>query len=507
MKQKMKKYISLLIVLLTITWSGCKKDYLELSNSPNSPQQVNPNQVLSGALGITASILNGYIRSSAGTVTDANYTMYANWVGYLSWSTNFQPNVTLLQYAFTNSNYDVWSRLYLNISNYQEFGRLSTNPNNQAIAKIMIALDFQQLVDNYNDVPYTNSMKGTENLTPTYDKGSAIYDDLIIQLDAAIKMIQAAPTGTATPAAGDVMFQGNMTNWIKFANTLKLRIALRQSNLSAKQGALKTAISATEALGYLGTGNPATVNPGYANSDSNGGQQSPLFYTYGTTQAGGSQDYRSRYIANQYGINFYTSHVDPRDTLVYNLNDEDKLVGTFLGQTSTTPANQTPSRLGPGALKGATMDAVIMSAAEVLFLQAEAASTGLISGTAATLYAQGVLASFKDDLVPNADAAAVAYLALPQNSFPLGGSLAAQQKAIIVQKWAALNPYGAFEAFNELRRTGYPDDIPLSVYPGTNPPNQIARILYPTVEYQTNAINVAAQGPIDKYTSKIFWAK
>lgn len=510
MKTAMKKHISLFLILLAISWSGCKKDYLELSNNPNSPVAVTPGLLLSGALKTTAGIVNGGVLDPAISTTiptDATYTMYASWIGYLNWSTGFQPNVNILQYAFTNANFDVWSRLYLNLSNYNALAASTTEPNFLAIAKIMTAFDFQQLVDNYNNVPYTDTFKGTANLNPKYDKGSAIYDDLIKQLDAAIAIIQAAPATAINPGKSDIMYQGVMTDWIKFANTLKLRIAIRQSNLSAKQAALKTAISATEALGYIGTANGATVNPGYVSADANGGQQSPLYALYGFTQSGNPQPFRNRYMANQYAINFYTSHADPRATLVYGVNGDGILVGNYFGETVTNPAGLEVSRLGPGALKGPTMDATILSSAESLFLQAEAASTGLISGSAADLYNAAITASFVDDLVPNATAAAAIYYARPDVAYPVGGSAAQQQKAIIVQKWAALNPYGAFEAFNEFRRTGYPDDNPLSAYPGTNAPNQIARILYPTIEYQTNATNVAAEGNIDKFTSKIFWAK
>jgi len=507
----MKKYISLLIILLTIATGGCKKDFLELSDNPNSPVAVTPGLLLSGALKTTASIVNGNILDPAISLTvptDANYTMYANWIGYLNWSTGFQPNVNLLQYAFTNANYDVWSRLYLNLSNYNALAKSTTEPNYLAIAKIMTVFDFQQLVDNYNNVPYTTALAGTDNLNPTYEKGTVIYDDLIKQLDAAILMIQSAPASAANPGATDIMYQGVMTNWIIFANTLKLKIAVRQSNLTAKQAALKTAVAATEALLYINNAvTAATVNPGYVNNDANGGQASPLYAAYAFSQSGASSPYRSRYMANQYAIDFYVSHADPRATLVYGVNSSGNLVGNYLGQTNTNPAGLAVSRLGSGALKGPTMDAVILSAAESLFLQAEAASTGLISGNPKVLYDAGIAASFVDDLVPDAATAAATYAAQPSVAYPVGGSAAAQQKAIIVQKWAALNPYGAFEAFNEFRRTGYPDDIPLSVYPGNNAPNQITRILYPTIEYQTNAANVAAEGNIDKFTSKIFWAK
>jgi len=150
-----------------------------------------------------------------------------------------------------------------------------------------------------------------------------------------------------------------------------------------------------------------------------------------------------------------------------------------------------------------------MSGSEGLFLQAEALQFGYITdpsktsaGTPAALYNAGVTASFTY-LGVSGDAANY----LTQNPYPTGGTAAQQQEAIINEKWKSLAVYGALEAFNELRRTGFPKDVPLSVYPGANPPNQVTRIPYPSVEYSTNSDVVAKEGNISVFTSKIFWAK
>ena len=127
----------------------------------------------------------------------------------------------------------------------------------------MTVFDYQQLVDNYNNVPYSQALQGTKKSNPAYDNGSAIYDDLLKQLDAAIALIQGAPTTDANPGVADIMYGGNMTNWLKFANTLKLRLALRQSNVAAKTAALKAAVAATASLGYIDASISALVNPGY----------------------------------------------------------------------------------------------------------------------------------------------------------------------------------------------------------------------------------------------------
>jgi hypothetical protein len=426
----------------------------------------------------------------------------------------------------------VWTNYYINISNFNALSGSGAGPNYTAIAKIMTVFDYEALVDNYNNVPYSQALQGTGNLTPVYDNGTAIYDDLMKQLDAAIVLIQGAPASSLVPGAGDIVFNGTMSSWLKFANTLKLKLAIRQTNISAKTTALTAAVQATQTIGYLGA-IAAVANPGYLNSDSFGGQQSPMYLSYGVNAAGAALGSNPTYQANAYGAHYYGSNNDPRLTAVYSATTTanaaattgllDGDIETYNGVTvvaspfgdgtppngiippGTTRTNLSPSKFGPGVLKSPTQNANILSSAEGYFLQAEGAARGYITGTAATLYNAGITASFVDDNLSAAQAAT--YYAQAQIVYPAAAPLETQIKAIIVQKWAALNLYGAFEAFNEYRRTGYPSDIPLSITPGANAPNQVTRIPYPNIEYSTNATNVAAQGTIGIFTSKIFWAK
>jgi len=514
----MKKYISIMFLTLAIAGSSCKKDYLDLTVNPNVPSTSSPNLLLSGSL-----------KNSAGFVNSGSYVMYAAWVGHLSQSTGFQPFVALEQYQFTTSSYDAWTAPYLNIANYTALQASTPEPYYQAIAKIMKAYMYQGLVDNYNNIPYTTAIQGTGNLNPTYDSGSAVYDDLLKQLDDAMTLISGATPAALNPAGSDIMFGGNMTKWAKFANTLKLRIALRQSN-TTKTAALKAAVAATSAVGYIDASFDARVQPGYINSDASGGQQSPLWLYYGLAQGGGAQPGNAQYQANSFLADYLGSHADPRLGRIFSYSPTthvstttgllpgasiniqpgttDAVVSTTFGDsqppTGTIDGKTggiTPSKVGPGILKSATMPAIVMSSAEALFLQAEAANTGYITGDAQALYNAGVLASFTDlgAVLPAAYLAAGGTYAWPATA-------TAQETAIITQKWIALAISGSFEAFNEERRTGIPN-VPTSIYPGANAPNQVARIFYPFVEYATNSANVGAQGTIDKFTSKIFWAK
>lgn len=488
----MKKYLSIILMGVVIAGSSCKKTYLdELTNNPNTPSVAAPGLLLSGALKSTADIVNG-----------TTLRQYGGYLNYLSRSTGYQVFANFDQYQFTTNDFDIWSPTYLNLSNYKALIDANISANYTAIAKIMTVYDFQIVVDSYNNVPYTEALQGTKNLNPKYDKGAAIYADLPKQLDAAIALI-AGGAASANPGNGDIMFKGDMTKWTKFANSLKLRIALRLVNVDPAGG--KTIATGLTADKMLDGTVAASLNPGYTNSDANGGQQSPLWQNWGTTQAGAGTLGNQQYQANTDFINFLTNNNDPRLTKVYAPNGDGNVIGSYFGGTATVPANKTASKFGPGVLKAATMDAYILSSAEALFEQAEAAARGYTTGDAQALYNAAITASFTDEGLTAAQA--TTYYSQAAIAYPTGGSLEDKIKAIITQKWAALNPYGVLEAYNDLRRTGYPTGLRLSTYPGVNATSQVTRIFYPVVEYKTNATNVGAEGTIDIFKSKIFWAK
>lgn len=496
----MKKILSLIILACSIGLSSCQDDFLSLETNPNVPSVYTPEFLLSGAEKVTADI------------TNISFPTFGVWMGYTSPSGNYVPNTQLVTYNFSTDDYQVFTPIYQNLSNYNFLETSSAEDaslaNYQAIAKIMKAYDFQMLVDVYNNVPYFEAFKGSANITPVYDKGEAIYDDLLKQLDAAIGIINSNPNAT-NPGTADIMFKGDMVKWKKFANTLKLRIVIRQSNLTAKQAALKTALSTTAGEGYIDATFQAATNPGYTNSDANGGQQSPFWRSFGFDQNGNASANNAYYRANSYGVNKLKALNDPRLTRYYAIiptgTYKDQYRGNDFGDLNSLQ-NANTSAIGPGLLKAANMDAVILSSAEALFLQAEAVQRGIITSTstAQALYERGITASFVATGLTAADAAT--YYA--QNIVNVGWAASTDKiQAIVTQKWISLNGYNNLEAYNEYRRTGFPSDLPRSVAAGALGTTQPARILFPTSEYAQNANNVKAEGTIDRFTSKIFWAK
>ena len=494
----MKKNIIITLSLFAFAISGCEKNYLELTVNPNTPSVATPQFILSGAEKTTADIVSMRV-----------YSVYGMWIGYWAPSGASVPQASLINYNFQNTDYQVWGTLYSNLSNYNYLEVLAGDDPKlakfKAIAKIMKAFNFQALVDNYNNVPYTTAFKGSANVSPAYDTGGSIYDDLLKQLDAAIALIKSSASAT-DPGASDIMFGGDMTGWIKFANTIKLRLVIRQWNLTAKHAALSTALNTTSADGYLDETVQAKANPGYENNASDGGKQSPFWKTYGFdvngNQAAGYQ-YDAR--ANSYAVQSLTDKNDPRLSRFY-LPISGSVKGNAFGGPNPA-SNSVISPAGAGLLKSPNQDAIILSSAESLFLQSEAAVYGLIPGNAQFLYERAITASFIAVEVPNASSQASTYYAQAGKNNVTWNDSPNKIQAIITQKWIALNGYGNFEAYNEYRRTGYPIDVPRSVAPGASGTTLPSRIFYPSSEYEQNGANVAKEGTIDRFTSKIFWAK
>jgi hypothetical protein len=533
----MKKYILIMAVFLAIGNSGCKKDYLSLETNPNAPSTTTPALTIAGAL------------NNAAFNIQSMYITFNVWGGYWTQSGNFVPNTALNQYQIVNSTIDgpnaiyfapgPWATLYQNLTDFNNLQKSSSasavNANFEAIAMIMKAYDFELLVDNYNNVPYSQAFQPSTILFPAYDKGADIYHDLGKQLDAAIDLINKNPTA-ASPGGADIVFAGNMTSWKKFANSIKLRLAIHVST-NTPGDPLVTDLASTAGEGYLDENLSATSNPGYVDALASSGvtQQNPFWALYGLDTHGNPAIFNPQYRANSFAVGIMSANNDPRLSQFYapiTGNGNTVLIqGNIFGNTTSTllPNTQT-SAFGPGILQSPTQDAILFSGAESLFLQAEAALNGYITGNPQTLYQRGIIASFEQvqaggtyTAAPGAgtpqtpgfnytaptkavsDAAAVTYYS--QNKRDVSWTASPnKQEAIIFQKWLALNGLFPLEAYDEYWRTGFPS-LPPSVDPAAISTTLPKRVFYPVTEFTSNTTNVEKEGTIDIFTSKIFWFK
>jgi hypothetical protein len=491
------KIVSLLFGCGSLLAASCTKKLNTNVDDPNGKSSI----VLTGKdffAGALVEDINNIAGVNLYNFAD-NYDYANQWMQYWArnngWASSgaqqlvedFQPN--------NNFSNGVWGSLYHNI---YDFNFVIANSTKGSVlpgaSRVMRVTLFQDLVDQFGNIPYTQAEQPAVTLTPAYDDAATIYKDLILQLDTALTELDASQS---TPDdASDVMFGGSKTLWEQFANTVKLRVLLRQApNGDQNYVASEIAKIVQQGSGFLTV--DALVQPGFSNLPT---KQNPFYNDYGP----GSQNYNS-FCANQVMINFLDSIHDPRVSYYYAPSPAGPIGGEPLGNNTFNLASNT-SPLGPSLLKSPSQPGIILLAAQSLFMQAEAVQRGLMTGDAAALYQQGVEASFTFLGVTNAVAAADSYLSGSTNGLVNFASSTNKLQTILYQKWIAECAIDGLEAYCDYRRTGYPFIATPSVgAPGMAIPQ---RLLYPETEYTQNTTNVDTQNQTlaDLYTP-IFWAK
>jgi Starch-binding associating with outer membrane len=487
----MKLKIYSIITTLALFLASCTGDYLNINDNPNSAVSATPELVLSAALNTTGGRLT--------------HNQIGNFFGgYWAPSGSYSGFIEERQFDY-NASYgtNVWNSCYDNLQDYQYILEKATAQKWSSvigIAKVMRVFNYQILVDTYGNVPYSDALKGTASIRPKYDDAQAIYDDLVKTLDGASADLKAVTSATnPSPGAQDIVFKGDMAKWRRFANTLRLRLLVRQSNVTGKD--LKTEVGkvVAEGGGFLKAGETVGSTPGYLKST---GKQNPFWENYVANAAGGDAGTKQAYVASDFFITTIQDGLkDPRLARLAAKNNAGIYVGVPLGDGND--ANLFPKRswFGPAIIKSFDQPMVLMTAAESFFLQSEAVQRGYTTGDAKALYEAGITEAFTAAGLTSTEAAT--YYA---RTTPNVGWAASTDKieAIITQKWVAMFSLTGFEAWSEVRRTGFPR-VPLATK--AVQAKAPARLFYPTSEIATNSENVAAQNVTSQFDNKIFWAK
>ena len=381
----------------------------------------------------------------------------------------------------------------------------------------MKALNYQKLVDLYGNIPYTDALKGVGNLAPKFDDQKAVYESLIGLLDDGIKDLKANAFAS-TYASSDIVFKGSNSSWIKFANSLKLRILMRQSRVSGRDAYITAEINKiiAEGSGFI-TGAEVGANPGYVAS---AGQINPIYNNYGYTETGARVGNNNWPRITDFLVKKLQATNDTfrLKRLAYAPGNEDianpgvsvkpEIAANYIGIPFGSSAGYLPgasSAVGPVLLVRGQYNRpiVIMTAAEVQFNLAEAkqryGSTVNLTGTAQSYYEEGVKQHFRAVGASTANVAALLTSKIDDCDFT---TTANKLNAIAYQKWLALGYFNGLEAWSEYRKNNYPVTPNSKNYVGTARP---LRLWYPGTELGSNGANVNAQGTIDPLATRIFW--
>ena len=473
----MNKYIKItflnLAILITIS---CTDNFEKLNINPNAPTLDDPAVATAAADALfSAAISNGLMRSGEFQRVQSLYAdLYAQ---YFATSINY----------FASDRYQVnqaWLNAGWNLFYPRDINNLVTiikspnaSKNQKLIARVWKVFLFHRMVDFYGDIPYFNAAEPDK--PEVYDTQQAIYDDMFKELKAASDGLDLAVV-TSYSTTKDVIYSGNTIRWKAFANTLRMRLAMRISKADPTRAKkeFEEAMTAGGLVSNLDIAQ-ARVNADQRNAlnqitDFNefrmgatsesilNGYEDPrlqVFFRPAVGGAGTSAAYVGKYNGIQNGLN-------PGDlTSPENLISNNSNVGVNYS-TATS----------------ATNPRVCLTYAEHCFLMAEASLNGwAVTGSAKEWYEKGVTASMQQYVTGVATSAITAYLSSTKTpTTPVGISrpvstlspsfsnlVAQQREQIAIQKWIALYPDG-FEAWSEFRRTGFPRLNPPANYDPTS---------------------------------------
>lgn len=432
-----------------VLFTSCKK-YLDVNQDPNRPLNVGPDVVLTAAevqLGYTVggadvALVTG-ILSQQVTGIDRQFTTYNN-------------------YVFTADNFsNVWGSMYqimLNLKQLKDYSEEKEYKYYAGISGILLAYSIGITTDLWGDVPYTNAFKGEElEFQPAYDTQESVYSAINALLTEAISNLGTAPEDAGVqPEDDDIIYGGDVDQWIKFANSLRLKFLLHQSKLDPGTGdKIITGLAAPGGLIAVNADNAAVT---FLNDEA---RANPLYQFF--TQRDGYATLESN------GSSMLEDLDDPRKAVYIG---KDYNIGSYLGQRSSP--------------------VILMSAAEIKFIEAEARALTEDLPAAETAYDDAIKLSFEQLGVSGV----TAYLAQDDVAFATAPGDDAIEK-IINQKYLAL--YLQAEVYNDWRRTGYPK---LTSNSTARPIPR--RYLYPQTELSYNGSNVPSNITL---ATKVWWDK
>ncbi|WP_445664547.1 SusD/RagB family nutrient-binding outer membrane lipoprotein [Fodinibius sp. AD559] len=514
----MRKLLLPLLVFALVLGS-CEDDLTSLNENPKGATDVPADPLFSNAL-VSLGTLN--------TSVDYNDNMFMFMSQYWAATTYADESQYNLTGRSIPSNY--WSEIYRDVLNdLKESSTLIAEdeliPDGQktvmqAQIEVMQVMAYHQLVTVFGDIPYTEALDA-ENPSPAYDDDETIYSDLMSRLNTAISDLNSGSSGFS--ATADVFYGGNVDAWVKFANSLKMRLAIQLTDVDA--GAAQTAINEASPNAFGSNADQLTLQFQSSQPHTN-----PVWEDVISTG-------RNDFVASNTLINMMNSMDDPRRPIHFTQVD-----GNYVGGTYGVSNDYVDYSHIQGPLIQNDFEGVLLGYDEVQFIRAEAQARGwtaqhptgtsVITGdpvtTAAEHYNEAIAADmnywseaaqaggiWEEGQEPSAaekeiDSGEIAtYVA--NNPYPTAGSLQDKLKAIAVQKWLGQYMNDNLQAWTDWRRLDHPTWFVANDNPNADVEDDIpVRFTYPVDEQNLNQSNWEAAsdalgGDGDETSTLLFW--
>ena len=533
-KINFSKNLTLLSVLLMVIGTACTKNFTDLNTNKNEAtdvmmttdnlktgaffSQMQRNVVLfkdgvnlssdyQVAQGLTSDVYSGYIAPTGtwyGGVNNNSYYFISGWI----------------EKSFTSGFASIMPA-------WQSITKIASQqglPEIAAIATIVKVEAMHRVADAYGSIPYNNFGSGT--LQNNYSSLQSVYTKFFAELDTAINVltlyVQGNPSTTVLKSY-DNIYYGNVVNWVKFANTLRLRLAIRIAYADPALAQTEAEKSVNNLFGVINSLNEKAA----LQHTSNLSYYHPLYEIAYSFNAG-----EARMSASMDA--YLNGYADPRRAAYFTKADDGNFHGVRQGIVTTTWTPYTGTKISNLNMNMSTTQIVWMTAAESYFLRAEGALRGWnMGGTAQNFYNQGISTSFMENGLQASDATIYSAntllvpAAFTDNSGQTGNNAVAPStvniawnaadpfetslEKIITQKWIAMYPDGP-EGWAEFRRTGYPKLFPVVVNNsgGTiDTKIQVRRLAYPASEATVNPdaekAGISLLGGPDNGGTRLWW--
>ena len=511
----MKNIWKPLLFTVLLSGSACTANYLEINSNPYQPDkdQMQADGYLLGAT--MSGIMSGVISTDVNTAQFTDCLLGGTQGGYFADSNAEQRN--------TISNYnptDNWTNVFMAsdfviptlYSNLRELKEQTDDPVILAIADVIKVAAMHRVTDTYGPIPYSQ-IGADGQLQVPYDSQKAVYDKFFEELNAAIDVLTANRSVTIASSA-DNIYGGSAEKWCKFANSLKLRLAMRiryvEPDLAlqyAQEAIEGGVITSTDENALLQTYRQITVtNP-----------LEMIWNSYNDARMGASMD------------SYLNGYEDPRREKMFQ--PATITGGGFHGVVNGLGSTEQKfyTKMSAPNIFGETPMRWLL-ASEVAFLKAEFKLLKGDKSGAKSDYEEGIRLSFLENGLSASDAADYAqsmktparFIDMSENPTKYSknalGTVSVkwaedgnELERIITQKWIALYPNG-MEAWAEFRRTGFPKLFPInenSNDPSIDKNKQIRRVIFPKSEYANNAgaVNAATRllGGPDSGGTRLWW--
>ena len=512
----MKKKILNIVLAAAVTpfLCCCTDNFEEYNTNPYEPHSLNPPMLFATMITTGINVQqndNQMIDQMVAGPFSGYLTMANSWGG-----SNFN----------TFNQTESWNQIPFNTpfeKFYSNYFKLETATGGKghywAMAKLLRVNTMLRVTDCYGPIPYSQVANGKTAVA--YDSQEDVYKHMFEDLDYVIQMLGefVDEVGGLKPLEGyDPVYNGDYNKWMRFANSLKLRLAVRISNVSPELARTKAEEAVKSTRGLIDTND----NNAYVGV---GAEPNPLWL-----------------VASSWGeirinatiASYMKGYSDPRSAVYFTtskLGGDSPYMGMRSGLEGVKPATYSGYSMPNYEQKD---DMLMFCAAETAFLRAEGALRGWdMGGSARDFYEQGVKLSFDQRKVSGADEYLANAVAVPEpfvdpvnpakcNYTPKtkitiawneGASTEEKLERIITQKWIANFPLG-FEGWDDYRRTGYPEVFPSvsNLSNGVIDTNrQLRRLPFPLSEKQGNSANVSAAvsmlGGPDTGATDLWWAK